>query len=75
MIWNIDVDRNAQNTVSPLASMEMGDFEQTLSLQKDGDEGFVKIPILSTFAKKVMKTNEIHQQSILIYFMAIFNVM
>ena len=31
-----------KNTVFPLVNMEMEAFEQTLSLQKDGDEGFCK---------------------------------
>ena len=31
-----------RNTVFPLLNMEMEAFEQTLSLQKDGDGGFCK---------------------------------
>ena len=42
-------------------------FEQTLTLQKDGDGGFVKTPIIGTVANKFMKRNEILQQNILIY--------
>ena len=29
-----------------LVNMEMKAFKQTLSLQKDGDGGFVKVPVL-----------------------------
>ena len=31
-----------RNAVFPLVNMEMEAFEQTLSLQKDGDRGFCK---------------------------------
>ena len=31
-----------KNTVFPLVNMEMEAFEQTVSLQKDGDGGFCK---------------------------------
>ena len=48
-------------------------FEQTLSLQKDGDGGFVKTPIIGTAAYNFIKRNEILQPNFLIYFKAIFN--
>ena len=63
-----------KNTVFPLVNMEMEAFEQTLSLQKDGDGGFVKIPVFGTVAYNFIKRNEILQPNILIYFKAIFNV-
>ena len=62
------------NTVFPLVNMEMAAFEQTLSLQKDGDGSFVKIPVIGTVAYNFIKRNEILQPNILIYFKAIFNV-
>ena len=43
-----------KNTVFPLVNMEMEAFEQTLSLQKDGDGGFVKIPVIGTVAYNFM---------------------
>ena len=47
-----------KNTVFPLANMEMEVFEQTLSLQKDGDGGFfVKISIIGTVAYNLIKRN------------------
>ena len=50
-------------------------LEQTLSLQKDGDGGFlVKILVIGTVAYNFIKRNEIIQRNILIYFKAIFNV-
>ena len=64
-----------RNAVFPLVNMEMEAFEQTLSLQKDGDGGFVKIPVIGTVAYNFIKGNKILQPNILIYFKAIFNVM
>ena len=58
-----------RNAVFPLVNMEMEAFEQTLSLQKDGDGGFCKIPLIGTVAYNFIKGNKI-----LIYFKAIFNV-
>ena len=49
-------------------------FEQTLSLQKDGDGGFVKIPVIGTVTYNFIKGNKIHQPKILIYFNIIVNV-
>ena len=49
-------------------------FEQTFSLQKDGDGGFVKIPVICTVAYNFIKRNKIHQPNVLTYFKAIFNV-
>ena len=63
-----------RNAVFPLVNMEMEAFEQTLSLQKDGDGGFVKIPVIGTVAYNFIKGNKILQPNILIYFNAIFNV-
>ena len=63
-----------RNAVFPLVNMEMEAFEQTLSLQKDGDGGFVKIPVIGTVAYNFIKGNKIHQSNILIYFNIIFNV-
>ena len=63
-----------RNVVFPLVNMEMEAFEQTLSLQKDGDGGFVKIPVIGTVAYNFIKGNKILQPNILIYFNAIFNV-
>ena len=63
-----------RNAVCPLVNMEMEAFEQTLSLQKDGDGGFVKIPVIGTDAYNFIKGNKIHQPNILIYFNIIFNV-
>ena len=39
-----------RNAVFSLVNMEMEAFEQTLSLQKDGDGVFVKIPVTGTVA-------------------------
>ena len=61
-----------RNAVFPLVNMEMEAFEQTLSLQKDGDGGFVKIPVIGTVAYNFIKGNKILQPNILIYFKAIF---
>ena len=63
-----------RNAVFPLVNMEMEAFEQTLSLQKDGDGGFVKIPVIGTVAYNLIKGNKILQPNILIYFNTIFNV-
>ena len=63
-----------RNAVFSLVNMEMESSEKTLSLQKDGDGGFCKIPVLSTVAYNSIKRNEILQPNILIYFKAIFNV-
>ena len=64
-----------RNAVFPLVNMEMEAFEQTLSLQKDGEkEVFVKIPVIGTVAYDFIKGNKIHQPNILIYFNAVFNV-
>ena len=38
----VNVMEIRKNTVFPLVNMEMEAFEQTLSLQKDGDGGFCK---------------------------------
>ena len=62
------------NAVFLLASMDMEAFEQTLSLQKDGDVSFVKTPVIGTFVNELNR-NEILQPNILIYFKTIFNVM
>ena len=53
-----------RNAVLPLVNMEMEAFEQTLSLQKDGDGGFVKIPVIGTVAYNFIKGNKIHQPNI-----------
>ena len=63
-----------KNTVFPLDNMEMEAFEQTLSLQKDGDGGFVEIPVIGTVAYNFIKRKEILHPNVLIYFKAIFNV-
>ena len=63
-----------KNTVFPLVNMEMEAFEQKLSLQKDGDGGFVKIPVIGTVAYNFIERNEILQPKILIYFKALINV-
>ena len=63
-----------KNTVFPLVNMEMEAFEQKLSLQKDGDGGFVKIPVIGTVAYNFIEINEILQPKILIYFKALINV-
>ena len=54
--------------------MEMEAFEQTISIQKDGDRGFVKIPVIRSVAYYIIKRNKILQPNILTYFKAIFNV-
>ena len=41
-----------------LFSHWMEAFEQTLSLQKDGDGGFVKIPLIGTVAYNFIKGNK-----------------
>ena len=48
-----------RNAVLPLVNMEMEAFEQTLSLQKDRDGGFVKIPVIGTVAYNFIKGNKI----------------
>ena len=42
-------------------------FEQTLSLQKDGDGGFVKIPVIGTVTYNFIKGNKIHQPNVEIW--------
>ena len=39
-----------ENTVFSLVNMEMEAFGQTILLQKDGDGGFIKIPVIGTVA-------------------------
>ena len=63
-----------RNAVFPLVNMEMEAFEQTISLQKDGDGGFLKIPVIGIIAYNFIKGNKIQQPNILIYFNIIFNV-
>ena len=63
-----------RNAVFSLVNMEMEAFEQTLSLQKDGDGGFEKIPDICTVVYNFIKGNKILQPNILIYFNTIFNV-
>ena len=67
-----------KNAVFPLVNMEMEAFEQTLSLQKDGDGGFVKYQILVQLhiisKKKLNTSTKILQLNIFIHFKAIFNV-
>ena len=63
-----------KNTVFSLVNMEMEAFEQTLSLQKHGDVGFVKTPIIGTVANNFIKRNEILKQNTLIYFRTTINV-
>ena len=63
-----------ENTVFSLVNMEIETFEQTVSLQKDGDGGFLEIPVIGTVAYNFIKRNKILQSNILIYFKAIFNV-
>ena len=63
-----------RNAVFPLLNMEMEPFEQTLSPQKDGDGGFVKLPVISTVPYNFIKGNKILQPNILIYFYTNFNV-
>ena len=67
----LEMNRNA---VFPLVNMEMEAFEQTLSLQKDGDGGFCKNTSYCTVAYNLIKGNEILQPNVLIYFNTIFNV-
>ena len=50
----LEMNRNA---VFPLVNVEMEAFEQTLLLQKDGDGGFVKIPVIGTGAYNLIKGN------------------
>ena len=50
----LEMNRNA---VFPLVNVEMEAFEQTLLLQKDGDGGFVKIPVIGTVAYNLIKGN------------------
>ena len=38
-----------------LVNMEMKAFKQTLLLQKDGDGGFVKVPVISTVVNYFIK--------------------
>ena len=48
-----------ENTVFYLVNMEMEAFEQTISLQKDGDRGVVKIPVIAhNFIKRNKKLNQ-----------------
>ena len=47
-----------ENTVFYLDNMEMEAFEQTVSLQKDGDRGVVKIPVIGTVAHNFIKRNK-----------------
>ena len=54
--------------------MEMEAFEQTLSLQRDGD-GDVKTPVIGNVVNKLKERNKLLQPIILIDFKAIFNVM
>ena len=54
--------------------LEMEAFEQTLSLQKDGDGGFCKNTSYGTVVYNFIKGNKIYQPNILIYFNIIFNV-
>ena len=63
-----------RNAVFPLANMEMEAFEHTLSIQKDGDGGFVKIPVIGTVPYNFIKGNKILQPNILIYFNTNFNI-
>ena len=63
-----------KNTLFPLVNMEMEAFKQTLSLQKDGDGGFVKTSNIGTVAYNFIKRNKILQPNILIYFKALINV-
>ena len=67
----LEMNRNA---VFSLVNMEVEAFEQTLSLQKDGDGSFVKIADIGTVAYNFKKRNEMLQPNILIYFQAIFHV-
>ena len=53
---------------------EMEAFEQTLSLQKDGLEVFVKILVIGTVVYNCIKGNKILQPNILMYFNTILNV-
>ena len=64
-----------QSTTFQLVNMVTEASEQTLSLQKDGDIGFGKTTIIRRAANKSIKRNEILQQSIQVYFRAIFIVM
>ena len=59
---------------SPLVKMEMEAFEQTISLQNDGDGGFVKISVIGIVPNNFIKGNKILQPNILIYFNTNFNV-
>ena len=62
----IEMDKN---TVFQLVNMEMETFEQTLSLQKDGDIGFLKkTPFIGTFGKNFIKRNRIPPPNNLMYF-------
>ena len=63
----LEMHRNAD---FPLVKMEMKAFEQTLSLQKDGDGGFCKIPVIGTVPSNFIKGNK----NILIYFNTNFSV-
>ena len=48
-----------RNAVFPLVNMEMEAFEQTLSLQKDRDGGFVKTLVISAVPYNFIKGNKI----------------
>ena len=47
-----------ENTVFYLVNMEIEAFGQTISLQKDGDRGVVKIPVIGTVAYNFIKRNK-----------------
>ena len=44
-----------KNNIFPLVNMEIEAFEQTLSLHRDGDGGFVKIAVIGTVAYNFIK--------------------
>ena len=52
------------NAVFSLVNTEMEAFEQTLSLQKDGDGGFVKIPVIGTVAYNSIKEMKYSNQTV-----------
>ena len=52
-----------ENTVFYLVNMEMEAFGQTLPLQKDGDRGVVKIPVIGTVAYNFIKRNKTLNQT------------
>ena len=56
-----------ENTVFYLVNMEMEAFEQTISLQKDGDRCVVKIPVIGTVAYNFIKRYKKTQPNILTY--------